>query len=117
MAKEMQPYNWVEGYGNISVPFINVIKFNTYYMENEEKSNKMSSILEDNSGGFSSSRVMALLWSVGVFIVWAVGSFMVIYTTAGTATPITTLMTLPGEIVTIVLGFAGLKVVQRFGEK
>ncbi len=79
--------------------------------------NKLSSVLEDNSGGLSSMRVMALLWCVGVFSIWAVASFLVIYTTAGTATPVLTLMPIPGEVVTILLGFCGMKVVQRFGEK
>lgn len=79
--------------------------------------NKLSSFLEDNSGGFSSARLMALLWCFGVFIIWAVGSLLVIYTTAGTATPVVTLLSIPGEIVTIMMGFAGFKVVQRFGEK
>lgn len=78
---------------------------------------KLSSFLEDNSGGFSSARLMALFWCIGVFVVWAVGSLLVIYASLGTSTPVLTLLPIPGEVVTIVLGFAGFKVVQRFGEK
>lgn len=77
----------------------------------------LKSLLEDNSGGFSSARFMALIWCVGTFLVWACASFLVIWTTAGTATPVTSLLPLPWEIVTMCLGFAGYKVAQRFGEK
>lgn len=78
---------------------------------------KLYSLLEDNSGGFSSSRFMALLWSVGVFLIWGGASLFVIVSSSGTATPVTTLIPIPGEVITVMLGFAGMKVVQRFGEK
>ena len=33
--------------------------------------NNFSSIIQDNSGGVSSIRVLMLLWGCGVFLVWA----------------------------------------------
>ena len=85
-------------------------------MNNNQKFH-WSSLLEDNSGGFSSSRLMAIVWSVGVFSIWAIASLYIIYTTSSTVTPVQTFMSLPGDIVTITLGMSGLKVIQRFGEK
>lgn len=78
---------------------------------------KLYSLLEDNSGGFSSARLMALLWCGGVFLIWAFASIYVIVASAGTATPVTTFLSIPGEVITAMLGFTGFKVVQRFGEK
>jgi len=70
-----------------------------------------SSIIQDNSGGVSSMRILMLLWGVGVLAVWSaawiVGIFHGVY-----AAP-----TIPSEIVTILLGITGTKCVQRFGEK
>jgi hypothetical protein len=60
---------------------------------------------------------MALTWCVGTFIVWSVASLLVIYTSAGTAAPVVTLLPIPWEVVTMALGFGGYKVAQRFGEK
>lgn len=85
-------------------------------MANSKKP-KLYSLLEDNSGGFSSSRFMVLLWGGGVFLVWSIASLFVIFSSAGTATPVTAFLSIPGEVVTIVLGLFGMKVVQRFGEK
>lgn len=84
---------------------------------NNNNTSSLKSILEDNSGGFSSARFMALTWSVGTFLVWSIASLMIIYTSLGTETPVTTLLPLPWEIVTMTLGFGGFKVAQRFGEK
>jgi hypothetical protein len=70
-----------------------------------------SSIIQDNSGGVSSMRILMLLWGVGVLAIWSaawiVGMFHGVY-----AAP-----TIPSEIVTILLGITGTKCVQRFGEK
>jgi hypothetical protein len=85
-------------------------------MNNNEKS-KLSSFLEDNSGGFSAARLMALLWCGGVFVVWAATTVYTVVTSVGTTTPTFTMMTIPNEVITVMLGFMGLKVVQRFGEK
>lgn len=60
---------------------------------------------------------MALLWCVGVFVVWSGASLFIIIKTAGTATPVLTMLPIPGEVITIMLAFSGFKVVQRFGEK
>ena len=85
-------------------------------MDNNKRP-KLYSLLEDNSGGFSSSRLMALLWCGGVFLIWAFASLFLIISSHGTATPVVTFVPIPGEVITVMLGFAGLKVVQRFGEK
>lgn len=71
----------------------------------------ITSMLEDNSGGLSSIRVLMLLWGCGVFLIWAAGSIVAIYH------GIYVFPSLPPEIVTILLGVTGIKTVQRFGEK
>lgn len=71
---------------------------------------KLNSMLEDNSGGLSSTRFITLLWSAGVFLIWAITSCLVVYKGG------TSLMTIPPEVVTILLGVMSLKVVQRYGE-
>ncbi len=73
--------------------------------------NNFSSMLQDNSGGMSSMRVLMLLWGVGVFVVWAAGCGFSMYH------GVYVFPTLPPEIVTILLGVTGVKCVQRFGEK
>jgi CHASE2 domain-containing sensor protein len=82
-------------------------------MDNTTQENqpvKISSMLEDNSGGLSSIRILMLLWGVGILLIWAFGSIMAIL--HGLPFP-----TLPPEIVTILLGVTGLKTVQRGFEK
>lgn len=70
-----------------------------------------SSIIQDNSGGVSSMRVLMLLWGIGVLTIW-VAAWIV-----GMIHGIYTAPTIPSEIVTILLGITGTKCVQRFGEK
>lgn len=67
---------------------------------------KLSSFLEDNSGGFSSMRLYGLLWTVFLLFVW---TFNCIKTN--------TIAPIPMEIISLYLGVVGLKTVQRFGEK
>lgn len=67
--------------------------------------NNLSSFLEDNSGGFSSIRLLMLLWGVGVMIVWTYLSI-----NSNQMIPI------PDSVVTILLGTGAIKAVQRFGE-
>lgn len=83
---------------------------------NDNNNPFLKSLLEDNSGGFSTARFMALVWCIGPFLVWAIASLLAIYTSAGTATPVVSLLSIPWEVVTMSLGFAGFKVAQRFGE-
>jgi hypothetical protein len=71
----------------------------------------ISSIVQDNSGGLSSMRILMLLWGVGVFLMWS-GAWIV-----GLVHGIYLAPTIPSEIVTILLGLTGVKCVQRFGEK
>jgi hypothetical protein len=68
--------------------------------QEDTKNNKisLSSIVQDNSGGLSSSRILMLMWGIVTLLIWAAG-------------------TIPPEVVTILLGITGAKVVQRFGEK
>jgi hypothetical protein len=73
--------------------------------------NGVSGILQDNSGGLSSIRVLMLLWGGGVFLIWAFGCVMALIH------GIYILPTLPPEIVTILLGVTGIKSCQRFAEK
>lgn len=65
----------------------------------------ISSLISDNSGGISSSRVLLLFWGIGVFCVWASACFMT-----------KNIVSLPSEIITILLGLSAAKTVQRFGE-
>jgi hypothetical protein len=71
----------------------------------------ISSVIQDNSGGLSSMRILMLLWGGGVFLLWS-GAWIV-----GIVHGIYTAPTLPPEIVTILLGVTGVKCVQRYGER
>jgi len=66
----------------------------------------LKGILEDNSGGASSTRILMLVWGVGVFVVWA-------YISLHTGV----MVVLPETVITVLLGTSAMKVVQRFGEK
>lgn len=68
-------------------------------------------ILEDNSGGFSSTRALMLIWGGGTFFVWAFGSILNFWHGNTQFVPI------PNEVITVLLGITGWKTVQRFGEK
>lgn len=68
--------------------------------------NWLKGILEDNSGGASSSRVLMLVWGLGVFVVWC-------YISLHTGV----MLALPETVITVLLGMSAMKVVQRFGEK
>jgi hypothetical protein len=67
---------------------------------------KFSSFLEDNSGGFSATRLAFLLWTVGVLAVW-------IYTSIANKS----LADINSSVVTIIGILMTGKTVQRFGEK
>lgn len=74
-------------------------------------------MLEDSTGGTSTSRVVALIAVVTVFSVWAVASIIAAFSAYKTGTPLI-LPTIPTEIGLLVLGCAGQKVAQRiWGEK
>lgn len=68
--------------------------------------NKLIEILQDNSGGASSTRVILLVCFIGVVAVWAGLSIK-----AGSMQPI------PDGITTILGIVMSGKVIQRFGEK
>ncbi len=77
----------------------------------EKVDNSLSTIIQDNSGGLSSARILMLSWGLGVLAVWMVVS--IIAATHG----VYTFSAIPESVVTILLGVTGLKVAQRFGEK
>jgi hypothetical protein len=77
---------------------------------NDTVNNDITSILQDNTGGLSSIRILMLLWGCGVFLIWGFGAVMAIL--HGLPFP-----SLPPEIITVLLGITGIKTVQRFGEK
>jgi len=68
--------------------------------------NWLQSIIEDNSGGLSSIRILMLIWGIGVFGVW-------LYVSIHTGS----MSSVPDSIITILLGTTAVKTVQRFGEK
>lgn len=67
---------------------------------------KLWTFFEDNNGGFSSMRLAFLSLIFAVIFGW-------VYVTYQTKT----IPSLPDSIITLVLGVAGTKMVQRFGEK
>jgi hypothetical protein len=64
------------------------------------------SILEDNSGGLSTMRVVFIFATVFLLTIWGT----VCYQNQK-------LEPIPNDATTIILGLAGVKMVQRFGEK
>jgi len=66
----------------------------------------ISALVEDNSGGTSSTRVVMLLWLTLVCIAWA----FVAYKTTG-------IPDIPPGVLTLSGMLLSAKVVQRFGEK
>jgi hypothetical protein len=73
--------------------------------------NKFSEIMQDNSGGLSSIRILMLSWGLGVLLIWMASILFALIT----HTVIPTILT--PEVVTILLGVTGTKAIQRFGEK
>ena len=67
---------------------------------------KLSSFLEDNSGGFSATRLAFLLWAVGVLAVWIYSSI-----------ENNNLAKIDNTVVTVLGILMTGKAVQRFGEK
>jgi len=67
---------------------------------------KFSSFLEDNSGGFSATRLAFLLWAMGVLAIW-------IYTSIANKC----LADINSSVVTVIGILMTGKTVQRFGEK
>lgn len=68
--------------------------------------NSLKTVLQDNSGGLSSTRLSMLLWVVGVFVVWA-------------AISVTNkaLQDLPDSVLVLFGILITGKVTQRFGER
>lgn len=68
--------------------------------------NQLLSILEDNSGGLSSLRVIVLAWALGILVVWVACSIQ-----SGAAQPI------PESVVVLFSAGVAGKVAQRGLEK
>lgn len=67
----------------------------------------LEKVLEDGQGGISSSRLVMVIWGVGVFLVWA-----------GLSIFKGIILTVPESVLVVVLATMGIKVVQRiFGEQ
>ena len=77
----------------------------------QKESISISSIIQDNTGGISSTRVLMLCWGLGVLIVWSFAAIMSVIH------GIYIFPSVPESIVTILLGVVGGKVVQRPFEK
>jgi hypothetical protein len=70
----------------------------------------ISSLIQDNSGGLSTSRVILLVWSLGTFSIWAFAA--IVATLHGLPFP-----PIPESVITILLGVMAGKVIQRPLEK
>jgi len=81
-----------------------------YYM-NDMDENNLLSMVQDNSGGISSIRVLMLIWGIGCFVVWMVACVLSLIH------GIYVLPTLPPEIVSILIGITTMKAIQRGLEK
>ncbi len=95
---------------NITTTTTTVDVKNTTDTEDIKKS-PLSSILEDNSGGLSSTRILMLSWGIGVLLVWAAGSII------GFLHGVYVFPAIPESVVSILGIVLGGKVIQRFGEK
>jgi len=71
-----------------------------------EQKVKWWTFLEDNTGGFSTIRMVLSLWIVILCLLWTI-----------TCIRKKELVDIPTNVVTLTLGLATVKGVQRFGEK
>lgn len=67
---------------------------------------KLSEFLQDNSGGLSSMRLVFLVWTLGIFSIWA-------YASVSTRT----LVPIPESVIVMFSAICTAKSVQRIGEK
>ena len=65
----------------------------------------IGSLVQEKEGKVSTSRVLLLLWGVGLFLVWAVVSIIN-----------QNIAEIPESVVTVIGILSGSKVLQRFGE-
>jgi hypothetical protein len=75
--------------------------------QNQEQSSKpgLSGFIQEESGKPSSSRLLILVWGVGVFGIWAFSSFKN-----------ASLQSIPESVITILAALVSAKTIQRFGE-
>ena len=73
--------------------------------------NSISSIVQDNSGGLSSIRILTLAWGLIPLIVWSAGSIV------GLLHGVYVFPVMPESIVMLICGITGAKVIQRGFEK
>lgn len=79
----------------------------TVIVKGDDNKIDISSIIQDNSGGLSSTRVLMLLWGGGVFVVWGFSAVVAAVHGIYIFPPI------PESVVTILGIVLGGKVVQR----
>jgi hypothetical protein len=65
----------------------------------------LDGFMKDKDGKPSSSRLLILMWGLGVFAIWAVSSLKS-----------STLQSIPDSVITILGVLVGGKTLQRFGE-
>lgn len=65
----------------------------------------LDGFMKDKEGKPSSSRLLILMWGLGVFAIWAVSSLKS-----------STLQSIPDSVITILGVLVGGKTLQRFGE-
>jgi hypothetical protein len=75
--------------------------------QNQEQSSKssLSGFIREESGKPSSSRLLILVWGVGVFGIWAFSSVKS-----------ASLQSIPESVITILAALVSAKTIQRFGE-
>jgi hypothetical protein len=71
----------------------------------QAKFSRLDGFIKDKDGKASSSRLLILIWGLGVFGIWAVASFKS-----------ATLQSIPESVITILGILVGGKTIQRFGE-
>ena len=68
--------------------------------------NGLKELLSDNSGGYSTMRLIALCWTIWLLAMWTKAAFQVVG-----------IPDMPAGVVQVCLAIYGAKALQRFGEK
>jgi hypothetical protein len=73
--------------------------------DQQSRFGRLDGFIKDKEGKPSSSRLLILMWGLGVFAIWAVSSL-----------ESSTLQSIPDSVITILGVLVGGKTLQRFGE-
>jgi hypothetical protein len=73
--------------------------------DQQNRFGRLDGFIKDKEGKPSSSRLLILMWGLGVFAIWAVSSL-----------ESSTLQSIPDSVITILGVLVGGKTLQRFGE-